>query len=114
MSSWLQPLLRYVVASAIPLVIDADGLQLVGRDPTVLFNATAPIVLTPNGGEARRLYQGLCDRNDDDEQRYGRYARELSAAAGTADGVARMPLTVVVKGDADVITDGTTGSLSIV
>jgi NAD(P)H-hydrate epimerase len=38
-----------------PTVIDADGLNALSRDATVLRKARAPLVLTPHPGEASRL-----------------------------------------------------------
>ena len=38
-----------------PLVIDADGLNALGGDPSILLGRQAPTLLTPHPGEAARL-----------------------------------------------------------
>jgi NAD(P)H-hydrate epimerase len=43
-----------VTASAVPLVIDADGLQ-----PDIVRSGTAPRILTPHAGELERIAGGL-------------------------------------------------------
>ncbi len=48
--------LREVLAGCpLPAVIDADGLNLLAEDPSVLAGRTAPTVLTPHPGEMARL-----------------------------------------------------------
>lgn len=39
----------------VPMVIDADGLNLVAKNPDILREANAPIILTPHPGEMARL-----------------------------------------------------------
>jgi len=39
----------------VPMVIDADGLNLISRNLPVLKKARAPVVLTPHPGEMARL-----------------------------------------------------------
>jgi NAD(P)H-hydrate epimerase len=39
----------------IPMVIDADGINLVASDPSLLNRCRAPVVLTPHPGEMARL-----------------------------------------------------------
>ncbi|MTI80947.1 MAG: NAD(P)H-hydrate dehydratase [Firmicutes bacterium] len=41
----------------IPLVVDADGLNALAKDASILGNITAPMVLTPHPGEMARLVQ---------------------------------------------------------
>ncbi len=41
--------------STVPVVVDADGLNLVADDPGVLQNCQAPLILTPHPGEMGRL-----------------------------------------------------------
>jgi hydroxyethylthiazole kinase-like uncharacterized protein yjeF len=48
-------LYEMIKTSDIPMVIDADGLTLIGEDPNILKKAKAPIVLTPHPGEMSRL-----------------------------------------------------------
>jgi hydroxyethylthiazole kinase-like uncharacterized protein yjeF len=50
--------LRQLLAlSRIPVVIDADGLNLLAEDLTMLANRKAPVILTPHPGEMGRLLQ---------------------------------------------------------
>ncbi len=41
--------------SPVPVIIDADGLNLLARDLSVLKRAKAPVILTPHPGEMARL-----------------------------------------------------------
>ncbi|SMC17839.1 NAD(P)H-hydrate epimerase [Desulfacinum hydrothermale DSM 13146] len=51
-----QALLKDLVAgSTVPLVLDADALTLLARDPSPLQEASAPVILTPHPGEMARL-----------------------------------------------------------
>jgi NAD(P)H-hydrate epimerase len=47
--------LRLVAESAVPMVIDADGLNHIASDPGVLRQASVPVILTPHPGEMARL-----------------------------------------------------------
>jgi len=77
-----------------PLVIDADGLTLLGEDCDALTFRYGPTVLTPHDGEAGRLL--------------GREWAEISASrlqsARELAGKARA--VVVLKGDDTIVTDG--------
>ncbi|WP_067861405.1 NAD(P)H-hydrate dehydratase [Nocardia shimofusensis] len=44
-----------ILATEVPVVIDADGLSLLAREPELLRGRTAPTVLTPHAGEFARL-----------------------------------------------------------
>jgi ADP-dependent NAD(P)H-hydrate dehydratase / NAD(P)H-hydrate epimerase len=46
---------KIIESAGKPLVIDADGLNAVSRNPEILKKATAPVVLTPHPGEMARL-----------------------------------------------------------
>ncbi len=46
---------RLIKESPLPLVIDADGLNLIAENPDILSQRRAPIVLTPHPGEMARL-----------------------------------------------------------
>jgi hydroxyethylthiazole kinase-like uncharacterized protein yjeF len=50
-ASWLQPFLTLDC----PVVLDADALNALSRDPGILKQATAPVVITPHPGEMARL-----------------------------------------------------------
>ncbi len=40
---------------SLPMVIDADGLNCIAKDPGILATAQAPVILTPHPGEMARL-----------------------------------------------------------
>lgn len=84
-------------AKDIPVVIDADGLWLVTQEPSVIQGYHKSI-LTPNIMEFTRLYDALLHEptNNSDLQFC---VTQLSVAMGN--------LTVVLKGEHDLITDGT-------
>jgi ADP-dependent NAD(P)H-hydrate dehydratase / NAD(P)H-hydrate epimerase len=46
---------QLLVKSSLPIVIDADGLNIVAKDMNVLQQAQCPIILTPHPGEMARL-----------------------------------------------------------
>jgi NAD(P)H-hydrate epimerase len=46
---------RLLTSIAAPVVLDADGINCLSRNPDVLRQRTAPIVLTPHPGEFARL-----------------------------------------------------------
>jgi hydroxyethylthiazole kinase-like uncharacterized protein yjeF len=88
-------LAREVVgAIAVPLVIDADGLNAFAGDLEPLAAREAATVLTPHAGELGRLLE----RNSEEiaSQRLA-CAREAARAAGAV---------VVLKGDDTIVTDG--------
>lgn len=82
----------------VPLVIDADGLNALASDITVLQGTTAPIILTPHPGEMARLLG--CPVREVQENR-------MEVAAEAAD---RLGVIVVLKGAGTVIAapDGRT------
>lgn len=47
--------LAEILATELPVVVDADGLTLLAADPTLVTTRTAPTVLTPHAGEFARL-----------------------------------------------------------
>uniref|UniRef100_UPI0037E8BE59 ATP-dependent (S)-NAD(P)H-hydrate dehydratase isoform X1 n=1 Tax=Semicossyphus pulcher TaxID=241346 RepID=UPI0037E8BE59 len=80
----------------IPIVIDADGLWLVTQQPSVIQGYQKGI-LTPNFMEFTRLYEALHHEPMDGSD-HQRSVMQLSVAMGN--------LTVVLKGEQDLITDG--------
>ncbi|XP_068602405.1 ATP-dependent (S)-NAD(P)H-hydrate dehydratase isoform X2 [Brachionichthys hirsutus] len=84
-------------ARDIPIVIDADGLWLVMQQPSVIRGYQKGI-LTPNFMEFSRLF-GSLHREPMDASNRQRNVMQLSVAMGN--------LTVVLKGERDLITDGT-------
>ncbi|XP_034041700.1 ATP-dependent (S)-NAD(P)H-hydrate dehydratase isoform X1 [Thalassophryne amazonica] len=83
-------------ARDIPVVIDADGLWLITQQPSVIHGYQKGI-LTPNFMEFTRLFEAL-HREPVDSSDYQHSAMQLSVAMGN--------VTVVLKGEQDVITDG--------
>uniref|UniRef100_A0A3P9HLU4 ATP-dependent (S)-NAD(P)H-hydrate dehydratase n=1 Tax=Oryzias latipes TaxID=8090 RepID=A0A3P9HLU4_ORYLA len=77
-------------ARDIPVVIDADGLWLVTQQPSVIQGYQKGI-LTPNFMEFTRLYEALVGL-------WSRSVLQLSTAMGN--------VTVVLKGEQDLISDG--------
>jgi ADP-dependent NAD(P)H-hydrate dehydratase len=90
--------LTRLVRLAKPMVIDADGLNLLAKQKRWpgYFNAAA--VLTPHPGEMKRLAK-LIDRDDVPNDDAGRIeiAADLSRVTGQV---------IVLKGDRTVVTDG--------
>ncbi|XP_006851604.1 PREDICTED: ATP-dependent (S)-NAD(P)H-hydrate dehydratase [Chrysochloris asiatica] len=83
-------------AKGIPIVIDADGLWLVAQQPS-LIQGYRKAILTPNHMEFSRLYEAVLRDPVDSTDHHGAILR-LSQALGN--------LTVVQKGERDVISDG--------
>ncbi len=46
---------RIIESTALPMVIDADGINLIAKDPSIWERRRAPIILTPHPGEFSRL-----------------------------------------------------------
>ncbi|XP_026232930.1 ATP-dependent (S)-NAD(P)H-hydrate dehydratase isoform X2 [Anabas testudineus] len=83
-------------ARDIPVVIDADGLWLVTQQPSVIQGYQKGI-LTPNFMEFTRLYEAM-HHEPMDSSDHQRSVMQLSVAMGN--------LTLVLKGEQDLITDG--------
>jgi len=85
-----EALLAAVLASDVPVLVDADGLTvLAGRRD--LLHRDAPVVITPHAGELARL---LTADRDDVEARRLHYVRTAAAELG---------VTVLLKGSTTVI-----------
>lgn len=74
-----------------PVVVDADGINLLAKHKYLMRGRTAPTVLTPHDGEFRRL---AGEPGEDRVSATGNLARELNCI-------------VVMKGHETLITDGT-------
>ncbi|XP_017911847.1 PREDICTED: ATP-dependent (S)-NAD(P)H-hydrate dehydratase isoform X2 [Capra hircus] len=83
-------------ARGIPVVIDADGLWLIAQQPA-LIQGYRKAVLTPNHVEFGRLSEAVLGAPLEGGDRHGAVLR-LSQALGN--------VTVVQKGEQDVISDG--------
>lgn len=55
---------RLIASLPIPMVIDADGLEAVAKNPDILRKAQAPVVLTPHPGEMARLVPNTLIQNN--------------------------------------------------
>ncbi|HOM02315.1 MAG TPA: NAD(P)H-hydrate dehydratase [Acetivibrio sp.] len=77
--------------SRVPLVIDADGLNLIAKDLSVLKRSKAPIVLTPHPGEMARL---MGTSIEDVQKNRVNAAREFSEKWG---------VTTVLKGAKTIV-----------
>ena len=89
-------LVRWVVESTSkPLVIDADGLNVLAGQTEILSRLTRPVILTPHPGEFARL-----TGTDTAAVQANRIELAVRLAA-----VAE-PLVVVLKGAGTVVTDG--------
>lgn len=92
--------LQHILSSSTcPLVIDADGLNVVAKHPDFL-NGPRPIILTPHEGEFSRL----CNVEVDIIRRN---KTELAKTYARSHGI-----ILIVKGSTTVITDGTATYLS--
>jgi hydroxyethylthiazole kinase-like uncharacterized protein yjeF len=84
---------RRVLATDLPVIADADAVNLLGRNPQWLRRRTAPTLLTPHAGELARF---LDAERDDVEARRLHYARLAASESGA---------TVLLKGSTTVIAD---------
>ncbi|BBO67560.1 bifunctional NAD(P)H-hydrate repair enzyme Nnr [Desulfosarcina alkanivorans] len=84
---------RLIEASPVPLVMDADALNLIAANPSVLSKCPSPMVLTPHPGEMSRLS--------------GHSTAEIQAdRVGHARSFARQHrVHLVLKGAATVVAD---------
>jgi ADP-dependent NAD(P)H-hydrate dehydratase len=78
---------------ALPLVVDADGLNALAGQPDGLAHAAGPRIITPHPGEFRRL-SGVDERNTRGQETC---AMEVARAH---------QIVVVLKGHRTLITDG--------
>jgi hydroxyethylthiazole kinase-like uncharacterized protein yjeF len=85
-------LLTGVLASDLPVLVDADGLTIAAREPALL-RRDAPTLITPHAGELARLL---------DTDRAAVEARRLVHARRAAD---ELGVTVLLKGSTTVIAE---------
>ncbi|PTR31473.1 hydroxyethylthiazole kinase-like uncharacterized protein yjeF/hydroxyethylthiazole kinase-like uncharacterized protein yjeF [Rhodococcus sp. OK519] len=83
---------RTVLASDLPVLVDADGLNLLAEHPELVKNRTAPTLLTPHAGEFERLTW---------------VAPTPDRVAATRALAAEWGVTVLLKGRATVVADPT-------
>ena len=88
--------LAEVLATDLPVVVDADALTMVGQHPELVRDRTAPTVLTPHDREFTRIFG------------WAGSAEELARAdrmAAARRGAAELGCAVLLKGDATVVAD---------
>jgi hydroxyethylthiazole kinase-like uncharacterized protein yjeF len=74
-----EQVVRAVLDSDVPVVVDADAIAIVGRTPDLLGRRTAPTVLTPHAGEFARL---VGSERDDIEAHRLDHAKSAAARFG--------------------------------
>ena len=93
---WAQQSLRHVLAAGVPLVCDADALNLIAAN-NVTIPPEIPLIVTPHPGEASRLASVTTSEIEADRVRW---ARELAE---------RIAGVVVLKGAGTVIASPCNG-----
>ncbi|WP_252178158.1 NAD(P)H-hydrate dehydratase [Endozoicomonas sp. 4G] len=96
---WARELLTEVLKAECPVVVDADGLNLVSEDPALLKHRKYPMILTPHAGEAARLLETRAATINADRVKA---AKELFSRFGAV---------VVLKGAGTLVYDGKTLNL---
>ncbi|WP_101783576.1 NAD(P)H-hydrate dehydratase [Nonomuraea indica] len=87
---WARELAASVLASDVPVLVDADALTLVSHDPSLLRRA-APVLVTPHAGELSRLTGAARDEIE---------AARLEHARAAA---AELGVTVLLKGSTTLV-----------
>lgn len=82
--------LRFALSSELPVLVDADGLTLLAREPDLVTRRAAPTVLTPHAGEYQRLAGSPVGED------------RVAAARGLAESLGA---TVLLKGNVTVIAE---------
>jgi len=80
-------------------VLDADALTLIGRDATLFAGLHENCVLTPHGGEFRRLFSDISDKQSVIPDRGPAYSK----ADATREAARRAGCTVLFKGSDTVV-----------
>ncbi|MFH1038264.1 MAG: NAD(P)H-hydrate dehydratase [PVC group bacterium] len=97
----------------VPMVIDADGLNLIAEDPSILKESRPPLILTPHPGEMGRLTGVTKETLRNNREESARlFAREhqltlVLKGAGTLIASPAGPLWVNVTGNPGMATGGT-------
>ncbi|MGL4305733.1 MAG: NAD(P)H-hydrate dehydratase [Mycobacteriaceae bacterium] len=86
-----EEVLVQILASDLPVLIDADGLSILARRPDLVRARTSPTLLTPHEGEFARLTGKVVPPD------------RMAAVRDLAD---KWKLTVLLKGSVTVIADG--------
>jgi hydroxyethylthiazole kinase-like uncharacterized protein yjeF len=91
-------LVEAALASSLPTVIDADGLNAIANAPARLADAAGPVVITPHPGEAGRLLATTAAAIESDRLAAARALAALTRAV------------VVLKGARTIVCDGRAGA----
>jgi hydroxyethylthiazole kinase-like uncharacterized protein yjeF len=99
--AFAEKLVSQVLSTNLPVVVDADALTIVARNPDLVATRTAPTVVTPHAGELARLLGLEQTARADVEARRLEHARTAARL---------LQATVLLKGSTTVIcrTDGVT------
>ncbi|MFI6811640.1 NAD(P)H-hydrate dehydratase [Nonomuraea sp. NPDC050328] len=89
---WAHELAARVLASDVPVLIDADAISLVARDRSLLLRS-APVLLTPHAGELGRLL------------RVAREPIEAARLEHARRAAAELGATVLLKGSTTVVAE---------
>jgi len=88
----VEKILRLFVQNKKPIVIDADAIQVVGKNPSVIMNSQT--VLTPHMGEFKELTGVTLSKNlDDQKENVEEWAKKLG-------------VTIILKGPTDIVSNG--------
>ena len=83
-------LVRELVKSClVPMVLDADALNILSEAPEIMLSARAPIIITPHHGEMGRLIHG----------------QVTDPAAAACNFAKKYHVTVILKGSLTVVAD---------
>jgi len=100
MHATIAHVIRAARKSDLPIVLDADGLQIVQTEPDII-KGYKNVVLTPNVVEFKRLCDSVGIKDVAEGQ--GKESDKVEALAKALDGV-----TIIQKGGKDLISNGTT------
>ncbi|MBG81153.1 MAG: NAD(P)H-hydrate dehydratase [Phycisphaerae bacterium] len=91
-------LVKAAVSATCPVIIDADALNIMAREPRLLEEVGSQVVLTPHPGEYQRLAEGLSlNPSPRSDQERSEAARSISSKSGAV---------TVLKGHRTVVSDG--------
>jgi ADP-dependent NAD(P)H-hydrate dehydratase / NAD(P)H-hydrate epimerase len=91
-----EAVLAQVLSADVPVIVDADALTIVGRNPQLVSSRAVPTVLTPHAGELTRLLGLDPSARADVEANRLRYAHEASTS---------LRATVLLKGSTTLVCE---------
>ena len=104
-------------ASCVPVIIDADGLNILSSCPDILKDAACPVILTPHGRELSRLLSGAsCESAASFAEKYGVTlvckGAETRVYEWDAEYLLNAPCSALSKGGSGDVLAGITASLA--